>query len=55
MRLRMEQSESKEWLNHDGSEMQASESSISVGLYKTHHRYTDAQPVEVEVPINGNG
>ena len=35
--------------------MQASESSISVGLYKTHHRYTDAQPVEVEVSYKGNG
>ena len=45
----------KVWLNHDGSEMQASESSISVGLYKTHHRYTDAQPVEVEVSYKGNG
>ena len=45
----------KVWLNHDGSEMQASESSISVGLYKTHHRYTDAQPVEVEVSCKGNG
>ena len=45
----------KVWLNHDGSEMQASESSISVGLYKTHHHYTDAQPVEVEVSYKGNG
>ena len=45
----------KVWLNYDGSEMQASESSISVGLYKTHHRYTDAQPVEVEVSYKGNG
>ena len=45
----------KVWLNHDGSEMQASESSISVGLYKTHHRYTDAQLVEVEVSYKGNG
>ena len=45
----------KVWLNHDGSEMQASESSISAGLYKTHHRYTDAQPVEVEVSYKGNG
>ena len=45
----------KVWLNHDGSEMQASQSSISVGLYKTHHRYTDAQPVEVEVSYKGNG
>ena len=45
----------KVWLNHDGSEMQVSESSISVGLYKTHHRYTDAQPVEVEVSYKGNG
>ena len=45
----------KVWLNHDGSEMQASESRISVGLYKTHHRYTDAQLVEVEVSYKGNG